>query len=444
MISPTALAPRLADHLPHQRWFGAKDRAIDLVRVTGGEMLVEGWPALYRVEVEVSILGTPQTPGGDETATYQLMLGLRPTGQACEFLGGHEHAILGEFETEGGHALVYDGLLDPELAMSLLAVVVPHVSAEHVRPVGTEQSNTSLVYDDTVILKVFRRLAEGRNPEVEVTEGLAEVGFTHVAEPLGAWVRDDRDLAFAQRFLAGATEGWAMALTSLRDLYADCCDPAEAGGDFGAEAHRLGEVTGDLHIAMAEAFGRSPGNTHEWADLMEEQIKRVLSEDVAEGARRLVSRLRELDDAGAAIRVHGDYHLGQVMRTDAGWYVLDFEGEPARPLADRVRPTSPLKDVAGMLRSLAYAPVVAMSTQEENVTAMARAWEARNRACFLEGYFARTDDADLLPPDPAARSAVLAAFELDKAVYEVAYEQAHRPEWVDIPTRAVAQMVERT
>ncbi|MDQ3946386.1 MAG: phosphotransferase [Actinomycetota bacterium] len=318
---------------------------------------------------------------------------------------------------------------------------MPHLQAEHVRPVGTEQSNTSLVYDDAVILKVFRRLADGPNPEVEVTEGLAEVGFTHVAEPLGSWRQEGRDLAFAQRFLAGGTEGWALALTSLRELYADPCDPAEAGGDFGAEAHRLGEVTADLHIALAQAFGRFPGSADHWADLMEDQVKRVLSGDMAEGARRLVSRLRELDDPGPAIRVHGDYHLGQVMQTDSGWYVLDFEGEPARPLAERVRPTSPLKDVAGMLRSFGYAPAVAMVTQEEDVTALARAWEARNRASFLDGYMARAVDAAIVPEDPVARSAVVAAFELDKAVYEVAYEQAHRPDWVEIPTRALAQLV---
>jgi len=434
MISPTILAPRLADHLPRQRWFGAKDRAIEFVRIIDGEVLVEGWPALYRVEAEVAL--------GDDTARYQLMLGLRPTGQTCEFLTGHEAAVLGEFETDRGQALVYDGLLDPELAVGLLSVVVPHLQAEHVRPVGAEQSNTSLVYDDAVILKVFRRLADGPNPEVEVTEALAEVGFTSVAEPLGAWRHENRDLAFAQRFLAGGTEGWAMALTSLRELYADPTDPAEAGGDFGAEAHRIGEVTADLHIAMAKAFGRAPGNADEWADLMDEQLKRVLTGEMAEGARRLVSRLRELDDAGPAIRVHGDFHLGQVMRTDPGWYVLDFEGEPARPLAERVRATSPLKDVAGMLRSFGYAPAVAMATQDEDVTALARAWEARNRACFLDGYLTRADDAAILPEDPAARSAVLAAFELDKAIYEVAYEQSHRPEWVEIPTRAVAQLVE--
>ncbi|MGH9042449.1 MAG: phosphotransferase, partial [Acidimicrobiia bacterium] len=266
-------------------------------------------------------------------------------------------------------------------------------------------------------------------------------GFTHVAEPLGAWIDQGRDLAFAQRFLAGATEGWAMALTSLRDLYADPCDPADAGGDFGAEAHRLGEVTADLHVAMAEAFGRAPGNNHEWADLMDEQMKRVLPDDVAESARRIISRLRELDDAGPAIRVHGDYHLGQVMRTDTGWYVLDFEGEPARALSERIRPTSPLKDVTGMLRSLAYAPIVAMATQDDDLTGLARAWEARNRSCFLDGYFTRAEEADLLPSDTAARTTVLTAFELDKAVYEVAYEAAHRPDWVDIPTRAVAELV---
>lgn len=432
MISPTALAPRLAEYLPRQRWFGAKDRTIDLVRVTDQQVLSEGWPGFCRIETEVSL--------GEDTACYQLLVGLRPLGVPCEFLTGHEHTVLGEFDTDLGQALAYDALLDPELALGLLPLVVPHLRADHVRPVGAEQSNTSLVYDDAVILKVFRRLAPGPNPEVEVTEALAEVGFASVAEPLGTWRRGQHDLAFAQRFLVSGTDGWAMALTSLRDLYADPCDPAEAGGDFGAEAYRLGEVTAELHAALNQAFGRSPGDAKGWADRMDDQIRRVLTGEVAEGALRIVARLRELDDPGPAIRVHGDYHLGQVMRTDTGWYVLDFEGEPARPLPERTEPSSPLKDVAGMLRSLAYAPAVAMATQGEDVTALARAWEARNRESLLDGYHHRAAETDLLPADPAARSAVLAAFELDKAVYEVAYEQAHRPDWVEIPARAVAEM----
>ena len=454
MISSTALAARLADYLPRQRWFGAKDRSIELVRVVDSDVLRGGWPALVRVEVDVSLAlrDTPPSPGGGDTetsASYQLMLGLRPTGQACEFLTGHEQAVVGEFETEQGQALVYDGLLDAELSLALLGIAAPGASADHVRPVGAEQSNTSLVYDDLIIMKVFRRLAPGANPEVEVTEALHRVGFAHVAQPMASWRRDGRDLAFVQRFLAGGTEGWAMALTSLRELYADPQDPGEAGGDFGAEAERLGEVTAELHMAMATAFGRSEGRGHDWADLMEAQIKRVLPGptgvvpgfgDVAEAAMRVVGRLREVPDPGPAVRVHGDYHLGQVMRTDAGWFVLDFEGEPARPMEDRVRPSSPLKDVAGMLRSFHYAPAVAMVTQEDDMTGLARAWEAHNRGRFLTGYLRKADESGILPADPAARSAVLRAFELDKAVYELAYEQAHRPDWAYIPLEAVRRL----
>jgi len=301
-----------------------------------------------------------------------------------------------------------------------------------------------------MILKVFRRLAEGRNPEVEVTERLFAAGFTGVAEPLAAWRKHDDDLAFLQRFLAGGTEGWAMALTSLRELFADPCDPAESGGDFAAEAQRLGEVTAELHLALADAFDRHRVSGAEWAELMEDQLERVLGgENGAEadgrelmaGARRIVTRLRELPDPGPAIRVHGDYHLGQVMRTDAGWFVLDFEGEPARPLAERTRPSSPLKDVAGMLRSFSYAPAVAMATQEDDRTGLALVWEARNRESFLAGYLPRAGESEILPNDPATRSAVLAAFELDKALYELAYERAHRPDWAFIPNDAVRRLV---
>jgi maltokinase len=470
MISPTALAPQLAEYLPRQRWFGAKDRTIELVRVRSCEVLCgEGsWPALLRVDAEVHFDGT-------DDARYHVLLGLRPTGMACEFLTGHEPAVLGEFETNQGQALVYDALLDSELALALLGVVAPEFSAERVRPLGAEQSNTSLVYDDAMILKVFRRLTDGHNPEVEVIETLASAGFQSVPEPLASWRKDDVDLAFLQRFLAGATDGWNIALASLRELFAehsigadlppadvlglalapsrDRVDPAEARGDFAAEAERIGEVTAELHQAMARGFGMTRVTGADWAEPMEQQLERVLgavhtSEEraLAEGARRIITRLREIPDPGPAIRVHGDYHLGQVLRTDAGWFVLDFEGEPARPLEERTRPSSPLKDVAGMLRSLSYAPAVALSYQEDDMTALGRAWETRNRECFLTGYLrkaqfdAESGQAPILPTDPAVRSAVLAAFELDKALYEVAYERAHRPDWARIPLEAVGRL----
>jgi trehalose synthase-fused probable maltokinase len=340
-----------------------------------------------------------------------------------------------------------------------------------VRPLGAEQSNTSLVYDDAMILKVFRRLTEGLNPEVEVIETLAKVGFKSVPEPLASWRKGDMDLAFLQRFLAGATDGWNIALTSLRELFAEytigaapppgdalgagaatpfeATDPAEARGDFAGEAERIGEVTAEMHQAMARGFGTSTATGAEWADPMEEQLEKVLGSgagspgDTAllEGARRIIGRLRDIADPGPAIRVHGDYHLAQVLRTDAGWFVLDFEGEPARPLEERTRPSSPLKDVTRMLRSLSYAPAVALSYQEDDLTNLGRAWETRNREAFMAGYLRKAVEAEpILPTDPAVRSAVLAAFELDKALYEVAYERANRPDWAHIPLGAVQRL----
>jgi maltokinase len=437
VIAPTVLAARLPDYLLRQRWFGAKDRVVERVNVAGLELLREPWPALLRVEADVFLAGEEK-----ERARYQLMLGLRPTGEALEFLGGHEEAVLGDVETERGHALAYDGLLDSELALTLLTTVAPDRSAGRVRPCGTEQSNTSLVYDDALILKVFRRLSEGRNPEVEVTEALHRLGFEHVAEPQASWRQNDYDLAFLQRFLVGASEGWAMAINSLRDLFGDPGDPAEAGGDFGAEAKRLGDITAQLHLALAEAFGSHDGRPDDWADLMEAQIKRVLPADSGEAAGRVVARLRDVTDPGPAIRVHGDYHLGQVMRTDTGWYVLDFEGEPARPLEERLRPTSALKDVAGMLRSFHYASRAAMVTMDDDVSGLARVWEERNRQSFLAGYLPRAAAGGVLPADEQSLNAVLAAFVVDKAVYEVAYEQAHRPDWVSIPMEAIRRLAE--
>jgi len=461
MISPTALAPSLAEFLPRQRWFGAKDRTIELVRVRSTEVLTgEGsWPVLLRVDAEVSLAGT-------DDARYQVFLGLRPTGVDCEFLSGHEGAVLGEFDTAQGQALVYDALLDGELALALLRVIAPEFTAERVRPLGAEQSNTSLVYDDAMILKVFRRLTEGHNPEVEVIETLAKVGFSSVPEPLASWRKGNMDLAFLQRFLAGATDGWNIALTSLRELFAEytigaapppgdalgagvtgpyeSTDPSEARGDFAGEAERIGEVTAEMHQAMARGFGTHKVTGDDYAKAMEEQLEQVLEPGdagLADGARRIIARLRDIPDPGPAIRVHGDYHLAQVLRTDAGWFVLDFEGEPARPLEERTRPSSPLKDVTGMLRSLSYAPAVALSYQEDDLSSLGRAWEARNREAFMAGYLRKAVEAEpILPTDPAVRSAVLAAFELDKALYEVAYERANRPDWAHIPLGAVQRL----
>jgi maltokinase len=326
---------------------------------------------------------------------------------------------------------------------------------------GAEQSNSSIVYDERIILKVFRRIQRGHNPEVEITEALAAQGFRCVAEPLATLRVRDFDLAILQPFLAGAVEGWALALTSLRDLFGlnDTSsipiinlddpppgppDPAQAGGDFAGEATRLGEMTGSMHVALAEAFGRRPADAAEWAMSIAKQVDELEPGDLdRDGAQVILDELAALD-AGAAIRVHGDYHLGQVLRTDAGWYVLDFEGEPARPIDDRRRPSSPLKDVAGMLRSFHYASAVARTERDEDaLEGLAAAWEMRNRQAFLRGYMRAAGDGAILPADPESTAVVIAAFELEKAVYELGYERAHRPDWIHIPLAALRRLTER-
>ena len=428
MIDAAALEKLLSDYLPRQRWFAGHDAPDPVV--------------IRRFEERAPGLGWALVDAAG--STYQLVIGTRPATEPPPFVQGQDWGVLGTIDG----LVVYDATLDPELSLALLGLVAPDETAEHARPAGAEQSNTSLVYDNRLILKLFRRLAEGPNPDVEVVTALTKAGFENTPAAVGVWEEGDYDLAVCQQFLAEAIDGWSLALTSLRDFYAaDCEDPADCGGDFAPEAERLGETTARMHVALADAFGPSKGDPAAWADLAQAQLGRLRAGDVDEkAANRFVGRLRQAKDAGAAIRVHGDFHLGQVLRTDAGWYVLDFEGEPARPLAERTAPSSPLKDVAGMLRSFHYAAQVGVIERAvenaEQLSPLASRWEQRQRDAFLRGYHSVADVAALLPADAsAAREAVLTAFELDKAVYELLYERDHRPDWVHIPQSALARLL---
>ncbi len=418
------LQPLLADYLGRQRWFaGSTPKRVEIV---DHDELAE---RLHWLLVDA------------DGAQYQLLVGTIE-GLPPEFLHGHDVEVLGAVDNE----VVYDGLLDPDLAKALLARLAPDEQVGRVRPMGAEQSNTSLVFDDRLVLKVFRRIHVGPNPDIEVTTSLAAAGFEHVAAPLATWEESGTHLAVVQPYLAGGTDGWALALTSIRDLFgSDCDDPADCGGDFGAEARRLGSVTAQMHVALASALGTGPANTSEWAGLMERQLERIAAQATWNpAARATFEALRAQSAPGRAMRVHGDFHLGQVLRTDTGWFVLDFEGEPARPLDERRERSSPLKDVAGLLRSFHYATAVALREREEfeleALTAKALLWEQRNREEFLEGYLPTPGLEELLPPSPVDIDRALQAWELDKAVYEVAYERDHRPDWVGIPEAAIARL----
>jgi len=452
---PADLVGHLAFHLGAQRWYArAVAPPADQVSIVAAEELCPV-PGSARHLYDVQVLAE-----GDR---YQLLVGERPAGEPADFLTGRDSGMIQVTD----RAFYYDATLDPELCLRLLRVVTAGTQlAARVRPISAEQSNTSLVYDDRIILKLYRRLTAGANPDVEVTNALARIGFPHVAKPYATWQREGYDLAYAQQFLAGGSEGWALAQTSLRDFYrTESDDPMQAGGDFSIESRQLGRVTGELHLAMREVWGAdgdAPGR--DWDRLVDE-VEAGLADAAAppspasgpeeagdptladgldpERRRAVVDRLRAVRDPGALQRVHGDYHLGQVMRTDSGWYVLDFEGEPARDLSQRLRPTSPLKDVAGMLRSLDYAARVALQERTAapaDADARADAWVRANRRAFLAGYLAVPDVPELLAP-VADRDLVLAGYELEKAIYELGYERAYRPGWVPVPAAAIARLV---
>ncbi|MFS8584979.1 MAG: aminoglycoside phosphotransferase [Acidimicrobiia bacterium] len=443
------LAPFLVAYLPRQRWFAGQDPPRD-VRITPLDVR-EGDTVLAWLLVEAT-----HADGG--TAVYQVVLGGRPAPCDLDFLQGKERSTVGE--ADGW--VFYDALVDPELALEVLARVAPDESAEMARPLPVEQSNTSIVYDERLILKLFRRVHDEPNPDVEITRILGDRGFPHVVPQLAELRHGNADLAVVRQYLLGSTDGWDLAHTSLRDMLGNRLAPEDAGGDFRPEAHALGVVTGRLHVAMADAFGTTEGDPAAWLDGFRAQLARVPSGEVDLGGERVSPRslidtaaveatLRELlavEDPGPAFRIHGDLHLGQFLLADAGWFVLDFEGEPARPPSERTVVSSPLRDVAGMVRSFHYAARTALAERGRDMDIelvdLASAWEARAVEAFLDGYHSVEGVEGLLPASHRDREDVLRAFALDKAVYEVLYELAHRPDMVDIPASAVQRALSPT
>ena len=469
------LEDELATWLLAQRWFAGKGRTLRDLAIVADTEVAAGDPALRHLIVLVS--------HGATADHYQILIGLR--SQLPDWL---EHARIG---TADDGRQVYDALHDPALTRHLIRAIAANQSIESLtfsREPGAEieteldsivltaeQSNTSLVFGEQSILKVFRRVFPGPNPDLEVTSALSRLGSPHVAEPFGSieTIMDGvtTTLAILSRYLRTATDGWTLAATSVRDLYASNlyandtyatgpfpvltgsgltgsgdpgpgADAAGAGGDFAGEAHRLGAATAEVHGDLAEAFGTdelSPDAIH---DLAEQMFRRLdlTTAAVPEMARytdmigSAYSSLAKINEPVPAQRVHGDYHLGQVMRTETGWIILDFEGEPASPLSQRRARSSPMRDVAGMLRSFDYAARFQLLNHPdaERLQGVAREWIRRNSAAFCAGY------AEAGGPDPVANEVLLRAFQLDKAVYEVMYEARHRPSWLQIPLESLA------
>jgi maltokinase len=433
----------LAGWLPQQRWFPGRGIAVSDLAIVSDVLLRAGDPAMRHLIVQARLadgaLGRFQVPVGYRTSLPPELSGA---------LIGYQDGVA-----------CYDALHDPELAGVLLAGIREQRLAGQLRFIrepgapeftgsgpagrllGAEQSNTSLVFGDEAILKMLRRLFTGANPDLEVADALARLGSTRVAVPYG-WIETDVDgdpvlLAVLSRFLAGARDGWTLALAGLAHLYA-----RRGELPFTDEARQLGESTAELHADLARAFGCREMAAVEVAGLaadMHDKLTRAIA--VVPDLVKHEERIRSAYDAVARQRgpvtmqrIHGDYHLGQVMLGPQGWVALDFEGEPAVPLAVRRAPAPALRDVAGMLRSFDYAARQQLvgHPDAESLAPVADAWARQCKAAFRAGYSAGGG------VDGDGHGTLLHALTLEKAVYEVVYESRHRPAWLSIPLDFVA------
>ena len=455
----------LARWLPRQRWFSGRNEPSGQLTITAQTTLLAGDPELRHLIVSL--------PWGDGAATYQILIGAR-----AELPTGLSHAAIGP-APDG--RIAYDALYDPELARFLVQCMAAERTVGALRfarepgarlgdwpdsrVLTAEQSNTSVVFGESAILKLLRRVFRGVNPDLEVASALARLGSRRIAPPFGT-VRTECGgepvlLAVLAEYLAHATDGWSMAAADLRrrcppgggfgqDYLTAPLPPGpepaacQAAGEpgFAEEARKLGGATAELHADLATAFGTRrlpPGELAGLAGAMTARLEQA-SAEVGELARHEAKVRAVYADLAAVAgpvrvqRIHGDYHLGQVLRTREGWVALDFEGEPAVPLAQRRAPAPALRDVAGMLRSFDYAARHRLlgHQDEARLRPAADDWVRRCQAAFCAGY------AQAGGMDPDRNSALLRALMLDKAVYEVVYEHRHRPAWLSIPLGSIA------
>ncbi|MCQ4119770.1 maltokinase N-terminal cap-like domain-containing protein [Rhodococcus tibetensis] len=454
-IPDDILEAQLAQWLPERRWFAAKGNTIAGVRILLRQPLA-GMPGFTADHLLVSVdfeSGPPQV--------YQVPLGFR-SHLPDDLVPWALPAPEGSGEQEW---FAYDGLHDAEV-IDLYAerLASPQGSGPirlrsapgsviesglRGRTLGVEQSNTSVVLGDKLLMKIFRLVTPGTNPDVEMHRVLGEAGSEYVAT-LRAWIESDvggieTTLAMVQDFAANSADGWTMALGSVRDLLMEADLRAdEVGTDFAGESYRMGAAVAEVHATLAQALGtedKAATSTTVAAMLRRLEAAGAIVPELAEVAPAVRERFAEAETLGSITvqRIHGDLHLGQVLRTPERWLLIDFEGEPAKTLAERREPDSSLRDVAGMLRSFDYAAhhLLADSVTEAAASQRefrAREWAHRNGTAFCEGY------ASVSGTDPRSSSVLLRAYELDKAVYEVVYEARNRPRWISLPLEAIRRL----
>ena len=426
----------LPEWLERQRWYASKSRSVNAVEIAESVVLREH-PALV-----LSLVQARFATGTHEL--YQLLLApgtfdaLTEPTEAAELIARFEQRET--IETEQGRFTFEraDGSLDVR-------------DGDPARPIGAEQSNTSIVYDDRLVLKVFRKLEPGINPELEMLRFLSERGFGNIA-PLQGWYEYEGQalsttLGVAQTFVPGAVDGWELALREIvtrPDAFLD-----RLGG--------LGAVTAEMHNVLASDAGDPAFSPEEPSQESLSLLTATVDEDIereflrlpddervaeiagrAQDVRERLSARAQAGVGGREIRTHGDYHLGQTLAAGDAWVIIDFEGEPARPLHERREKRSALRDVASMLRSFAYAASAVEILRGERAP---EGFEARARERFLEAYFERIEST-LLPAGESQVSSLLSVFELEKAIYELKYELDNRPEWVPIPVAGIRRLLE--
>jgi maltose alpha-D-glucosyltransferase/alpha-amylase len=467
--------------LPTQRWFGGKTR-----RVTGVVAIDE--VVLPQTRGVLALFEITYTDGGRETYNIPVLAdsddaAIRDAMEEpgfCRALLAHIRAGSSLPSREGVFRFTPTALLEERASGA----------PTQVSRVAVEQSNTSVAYDDRAVLKLFRKLDGGPNPDFEITDFLTRAtAFRGIPRLLGsiAYERagtEPTTVAVLKEFVPNRGDAWNATLGRLGEYFSAVHESGEVEGRGGeafaraladadaAEARRLGVLTGQLHVALASgaepALAPEPMTADDvvaWREGMQTHLDRViqalaavhetlpaalreLAHQVLESAPVFRTRLAGLDVLGTGavmkIRIHGDYHLGQVLRAGDSFVLLDFEGEPDRRPAERRVKSCALKDVAGMLRSFAYAAQSALAAAAvvsegpglaDRLVVWADRWEHGVRDAFLEGYLDETwrRGAGFLPADRDQLEDVLQVFELDKAVYELHYELNHRPTWVRIP-----------